>query len=150
MKIITINKKARFDYEILDTMEAGIMLNGNEVKSIRNQGMSINDAFATMHGSEIMLINCHIAPYSHAYSKEDTSRRTRKLLLHRKEINKLIGTLSKKGLTLLPLKAYYNEKGFVKIELGLAKHKKAHDKRDAIKERDLKREAARETKVKIR
>jgi len=150
MKIIATNKKAYFDYQIVDTMEAGIVLNGDEVKSIRNNGISINEAFATVHKGEIMLINCHIAPYSHAYSRQDTSRQTRKLLLSRREINKLIGTLAKRGLTLLPLKVYFGARGFIKVELGLAKHKKAHDKRDAIKDRDLQREASRETKVRIK
>ena len=150
MKIIATNKKAYFDYQIVDTMEAGIVLNGDEVKSIRANGISINEAFATVHRGEIMLLNCHIAPYSHAYAKQDTSRQTRKLLLSRREINKLIGTLAKRGLTLLPLKVYFGARGFIKVELGLAKHKKAHDKRDAIKDRDLQREASRETKVRIR
>lgn|SRR5579862_9195786 len=150
MKIIATNKKAYFNYQIVDTIEAGIVLNGDEVKSIRNNGISINEAFATIHDSEIMLINCHIAPYSHAYSKKDTSRQTRKLLLNRHEINKLIGKLAKTGLTLIPLKVYFNARGFIKIELGLGKHKKAHDKRDAIKDRDIHREASRETKVRIR
>jgi len=150
MKIITTNKKAHFENEIVDTVEAGIMLTGAEVKSIRAKGISINESYAVIHQGEVNLINCHIAPYSHAYAKDDSSRRTRKLLLHRSEINKLIGKLSKKGLTLLPLKVYLNERGYVKIELGLAKHKQAHDKRESIKERDLKREASRETKVKIR
>src|SRR5437588_732554 len=106
MKIIAVNKKAYHDYEILDAIEAGIVLIGDEVKSIRNKGVQINDAFATVHKGEINLVNCFIAPYSHAYSKKDTSRQTRKLLLHRKEIARLIGDVSRKGLTLLPLKLY--------------------------------------------
>jgi SsrA-binding protein len=144
MSVIATNKKAYHDYEIQDTMEAGIVLHGDEVKSIRKKDVSINDAFATIHSGEVMLINCFIAPYSHAYSKKDTSRQSRKLLLQRKEINKIIGTLAKKGLTLLPLKIYFNERGFVKIQLGLAKHKKSHDKKQELKERDIKRETARE------
>jgi SsrA-binding protein len=150
MKIITTNKRAYHDYEILETIEAGIVLKGDEVKSVRAKNVSLNDAFATLHDRAITLINCHIAPYSHAYTKEDTSRQTRKLLLHKKEINKLIGSIARKGLTLIPLKIYFNDKGFVKIELGLAKHKKAIDKKQSIKERDIKRETQRSTKFRLR
>lgn len=144
MKIITTNKKAFHDYEIINTFEAGIVLAGDEVKSIRNKGISLTDSYATVYKGEITLLNCYIAPYSHAYSKGDTSRRTRKLLLHRKEINKLIGDISRKGLTLLPLKVYLNERGYVKIELGLAKHRKQFEKKEKLRERDIARETARE------
>lgn len=144
MKIIATNKKAFHDYNILSTFEAGIVLAGDEVKSIRNKGVSLMDSYATVYKGEITLLNCYIAPYSHAYSKSDTSRRTRKLLLHRKEINKLIGDISRKGLTLLPLKIYFNEKGYVKIELGLAKHRKQFEKKEKLRERDIARETARE------
>lgn len=144
MKIITTNKKAFHDYEIISTLQAGIVLAGDEVKSIRNKGISLNDSYATVYKGEITLLNCYIAPYSHAYSKGDTSRRTRKLLLHRKEINKLIGDISRKGLTLLPLKVYLNERGYVKIELGLAKHRKQFEKKEKLRERDIARETARE------
>ncbi len=150
MKIITANKRAYHDYEILETIEAGIVLKGDEVKSVRAKNVSLNDAFATLHDGTINLINCHIAAYSHAYSKEDVSRQTRKLLLHKKEINKLIGSIARKGLTLIPLKMYFNDKGFVKIELGLAKHKKSVDKKQSIKERDIKRETQRATKFRLR
>lgn len=146
MKIITTNKKAFHDYEIFDRFEAGIVLKGDEVKSIRNKGISINEAFATIHGTELFLLNCQIVPYSHAYLKKDTGRESRKLLLHRKELNKLIGSVARKGYTLLPLKVYINPRGLVKVELGLAKHRKAHDKRHMIKERDIARETAREIK----
>ena len=144
MKIITTNKKAFHDYEIISTLQAGIVLAGDEVKSIRNKGISLNDSYATVYKGEITLLNCYIAPYSHAYSKGDTSRRTRKLLLHRREINKLIGDISRKGLTLLPLKVYLNERGYVKIELGLAKHRKQFEKKEKLRERDIARETARE------
>jgi SsrA-binding protein len=144
MKIIAVNKKVYFDYEVLDTIEAGIVLSGDEVKSIRAKHISLADAFATIYQGEMTLINCHIAPYSHAYTKADQSRRTRKLLLHKKEINRLIGDISRKGLTIVPLKIYFNERGFIKIEIGVAKHKKAHDKKKTLKERDIKRETMRE------
>ncbi len=146
MKIITTNKKAYFDYNIKDTLEAGISLTGDEVKSIRNKQVSISDSFATIHEGQVTLINCYIAPYSHAFLKRDTSRRTRILLLNRREINKLIGDISRKGLTIIPLKMYFNKRGIIKIELGIAKHKKTRDKKQSIKERDIKRETEREIK----
>lgn len=149
MKIVTVNKRAYFDYEITDTIEAGVVLRGDEVKSIRNKGISINDAFATVHRGNIQLLNCHIAQYSHAYEKQETTRQTRQLLLHKREVNKLIGILAKKGLTLIPLKLYFNDRGYVKIELGLAKSKKLYDKKQSIKERDLKRETAQIAKVRF-
>ena len=150
MKIITVNKRARHDYEILDTIEAGIVLNGDEIKSIRQGNISLVDSYATIHDGEIQLLNCHIAPYSHAYSKADTSRRSRKLLLHRREISKLVGTIAKKGLTLIPLKMYFGNRGYVKVEIGLAKHKKTRDKRKELRERDIKRETERAMKIKIK
>lgn len=146
MNIITTNKKAFFDYEILEKIEAGIALIGDEVKSIRAKNISLADSFAVVHQGEMNLLNCYIGPYSHAYQKKDITRRTRKLLLHRKEINKLIGAISKKGLTILPLKVYINGKGLVKIELGMAKIKRKVDKKKALKERDINRETSREMK----
>ena len=145
MKIITTNKKAFHNYEIKDKIEAGIALTGDEVKSLRQGNVSLVDAFATIHGGEINLINCYIASYSHAYAKTDKTRRTRKLLLHKREIHKLIGEVSIKGLTLVPLKMYFS-KGFVKVELGLAKHKKAVSKKRELREKDIKRQAEREIK----
>jgi SsrA-binding protein len=149
MKIITINKRARHDYEIQDTLEAGIVLTGDEVKSIRQGSISLADSYATIHEGQVQLLNCYVAPYVHAYQKKDP-RRSRRLLLHRREINKLVGAVSRKGLTLIPLKVYLSERGYVKVTIGLAKHKKARDKKRELRERDIKREAARETKVKIK
>ncbi|MFH1831508.1 MAG: SsrA-binding protein SmpB [bacterium] len=147
MKEIARNKKAFFDYEILDTMEVGIVLTGDEVKSARKGQVSLLDAFAVVQAGELTLLNCSIAPYSHAYSKkDDLSRRTRILLAKRRQIDSLIGDISRKGLTLIPLKMYFNARGFIKLEIGLAKHKKAHDKKQSLKERDIKRETARELK----
>ena len=105
MKIIAKNKKAYHNYEILDTIEVGIALYGDEVKSLRSGKVSLDESFAVLQKGELSLLNCYISPYTHAYSKEDDqSRRSRKLLLHRKEIHKLVGDISKKGLTLVPLK----------------------------------------------
>ena len=148
MKIITVNKKAFYNYDIKEKIEAGIQLTGDEVKSLRQGNVSLVDAFATIHKGEINLINCYIAPYVHAYSKVDKTRRTRKLLLHKREINKLIGDISRKGLTLVPLRMYF-KKGFVKVELGLAKHKKAVSKKRELREKDIKREAEREVKYRL-
>jgi len=150
MKVLALNRKAKHDYLILDTIEAGIVLTGDEVKSLRAGNVSLVDSFAIVHGAEMNHLNCYIAPYSHAYKKKDTSRRTRKLLLHRREINRLIGDISRKGLTLIPLKIYLNERGFIKVALGLAKHKKKAEKKRELRERDIKRETEREMKIRIK
>ncbi len=142
-KLVSDNRQARFLYEILDTMEAGIELVGTEVKSIRAGKINLRDGYALIRRSEVWLINVHISPYqgSGQYFNHDP-RRTRKLLLHRKEINKLIGKLDQKGLTLVPLKMYF--KGdWVKVSIGLGRGKKLHDKRETIKRRDDQKEMAR-------
>jgi len=147
MKLITKNKKAFYDYEILDIIEAGIVLTGNEVKSLRAGHVNLTGAFATVHDGELFLINCHITPYEKAYRhKEEDAKRSRKLLVHKKELNRLVGEISQKGITVVPLKLYFNKKNLVKVELGLAKHKKAAGKKQALKERDIKRQTARELK----
>lgn len=147
MKIITQNRKAYFDYEILDTIEAGLVLTGDEVKSLREGQVSLVGAFATVHRNELFLINCNVTPYARAYSKrEDMAQRSRKLLLKRRELDRLIGDISKKGITIVPLKLYFSERNLVKVELGVAKHKKAHAKKEAIRERDIARETRRELK----
>lgn len=142
-KLIADNKRARFDYHILETFEAGIVLTGDEVKSLRAGNSNLSDSYATAHDGKMQLLNCYIGPYSHAYTKDDTARRSRALLLHRKEINKLIGAISRKGLTVVPLKIYFSNRGYVKVELGLAQHKNSVDKRQTIKERDIARETHR-------
>ncbi len=151
MKVIAQNKKAFFDYHILDTIEAGIVLTGDEVKSLRQGKVSLVGSFATVHDGELFLINANISSYTHAYQrKEDEATRSRKVLLHKKELNRLIGDISKKGITIVPLKIYFSNKGKVKVELGICKHKKAVDKRETIKERDIKRETSRELKKIVR
>ena len=145
MKVIAQNKKALFDYEILDRIEAGLVLTGDEVKSLREGKVSLVGAFATMHDNELYLINCNITPYvrAHTVRKEDATKR-RKLLLHRKEIERLVGDISRKGITILPLKLYFNKKNRVKVELGIGKHRKAEGKKSLLKERDIMRETSRE------
>jgi SsrA-binding protein len=151
MKIIAQNKKAFHDYEVLDRIEAGIVLTGDEVKSLRANQVVLPGSFATIHGGELSLINCYIPAYSHAYTKsEEVARRSRKLLLHRRELNRIIGEISRKGITLVPLKLYFNQKGKVKVELGLCKHKKAHEQKAQLKERDIARETRRELRGKYK
>ncbi len=147
MKIIAQNKKAFHDYTILETLEAGLVLTGDEVKSLRAGHASLTGAFATVHQGELNLINLNISPYSHAYAKSDEySRRTRKLLLHKREILRLIGDIARKGITIVPLKLYFNARGKIKVELGVAKHKKAHAIKSELKERDIARQTRRELK----
>ncbi len=146
IKIISDNRKARFLYEILDTYEAGIELVGTEVKSIRAGRVNLRDGYGLMRNGEAWLLNVHISPYeaSGDYFNHDP-RRTRKLLLKKQEINKLIGKLEQDGLTLVPLKLYF-KRGWVKVALGLGKGKKLHDKRETVKKREDEREIRRTMK----
>ncbi len=145
MKTIAQNKKAFHEYDILERFEAGIVLTGDEVKSVRAGQVSLVGAFAAPHKEELFLVNAMISPYSHAYAKEDAEgRKSRKLLLHKRELSRLFGDISRKGITVVPLKLYINERGMVKVELGVAKHKKAHGIKEAIKERDIERQTRRE------
>ncbi len=151
MKIVAQNKKAFFEYDILDRIEAGIALTGDEVKSVRAGHASLLGAFAYVREGEFYLVNCNIAPYSKAFMKDpEGATRSRKLLLHKRQIHKLIGDISKKGITIVPLKLYLNKKSLIKVELGLAKHKKAAGKKQALKEKDIKRQTERELKDKYR
>ncbi|OGX17730.1 MAG: SsrA-binding protein, partial [Omnitrophica WOR_2 bacterium RBG_13_44_8b] len=136
-KVIATNRKAGRDYEILETFEAGIELKGSEVKSARDGKVNLNDSFARIDGSEVILYNTHISPYAQASYLNVDPIRARRLLLHKKQIRKLSGQLTQKGLTLIPLKAYFNERGFVKLELAICKGKRLYDKRETIKRREL-------------
>ena len=140
-KIVT-NRQARFNYIILESLEAGIALTGTEVKSIRSGNVSLNESFARVDGSEIFIYNMHIAPYEFGNINNPDSMRPRKLLLHKAQIRKLIGETSTKHLALIPLKLYFKN-GLVKVELALAKGKKLYDKRESIKKRDFDREIRR-------
>lgn len=146
MRIIAKNKKADYNYEILERMEAGISLLGTEVKSIRDGKISLKESYAEIKGGEVFLINCNISPYEPASRFNHDPRRERKLLLHHREIKRLIGKIQEKGLTLVPTKVFFNDKGKVKIEVSLGKGKRAYEKREAIRERDRKRELRAELK----
>ena len=146
MKIVVQNKKAFHDYDILEKIEAGIVLTGDEVKSLRAGRVSLVGSFATVKRGELFLTNCTITPYQHAYDKDEDATRSRKLLLHKRELNKIVGDVSKKGITIVPLKIYFNKKNIAKVELGICKHKKAAGKKQALKERDIKRETQKELK----
>ncbi len=148
MKVIAQNKKAYHDYDILERMEAGIVLTGDEVKSLRAGQVSLIGAFAAIRNGEMTLVNCRIAPYEKAYFKdEDAAIRSRILLLHKRQILKLLGEIAQKGITVVPLCVYFNDKSKVKLELGIAKHKKAPDRKKELKERDIKRETSRALKA---
>ena len=142
-KLVAENRKARFNYEIAETFEAGLALQGTEVKSLRQGKANIGDAYAGPSGDELFLFNVHIPEYLEANRFNHETRRPRKLLLHRREINRLIGATQREGMTIVPLKLYFNPKGIAKVELGLARGKKLHDKRETEKKRDWERERGR-------
>ncbi len=145
IKLIASNKKARHNYHIDDEYEAGIVLVGSEVKSIREGRVSFQDSYADIKRGEVFLRQLHISPYKYAYNANHEAMRTRKLLLHNYEIRKLIGKIKEKGYTLVPLKIYFkNDK--IKVLIGLGKGKKLYDKRETIKQRDVKRDLDREKK----
>jgi SsrA-binding protein len=140
------NRKADFRFEIIEKIECGIVLRGSEIKSLRERAASIEEAFARIENNEAWLIGCHIAPYSHANTANHEPLRRRKLLLHRQEIRKLLPKVEQKGLTLVPLRVYFNERGIAKVTLGLARGKTASDKRQSLKEREDRREIERSLK----
>lgn len=137
------NRKARFNYEIVDTVEAGIALEGTEVKSLRAGRSNIADSYAAEYGGELYLYNAYIPEYLQANRFNHETRRPRKLLLHKRELNKLAGAVARDGMTLVPLKIYFNDQGRAKVELALGRGKKLHDKRESDKERTWNREKAR-------
>ncbi len=141
-KVVTTNRKARHEYFILDSFEAGIVLTGTEVKSLRQGNASLTDGYATVRNGEVWLSGMHISPYEQgSYANVDPIR-DRKLLLHRTEIRKLVGKTREKGLTLIPLRVYF-KKNIAKVQLGVCKGKKAYDKRQAIAQRDAERDLRR-------
>jgi SsrA-binding protein len=142
-KVISDNRRARFDFAIEDDLEAGIMLTGSEVKSLRTGGSNIADSYASVEGGELWLINGYIAPFAQAKTWGHEERRRRKLLVSRKQLARLWSATQREGMTLVPLKLYFNEKGRVKLKLGIAKGKKLADKRETSAKRDWNRQKQR-------
>ena len=136
---IAVNRRARHLYEVLETVEAGLVLRGTEVKSLRAGQVNFKDSYATVRSGEGWLLGCHISPYSHGTDANHNPERDRKLLLHRRELARLSGKIAERGLTLVPLRLYFKD-GRAKVELGLARGRKLHDKRSALREREEKRE----------
>jgi SsrA-binding protein len=148
-KLIAQNKKARHDYSIIDTIEAGIVLQGTEIKSIRNSRINLKDGYAQIRNGEAWLMNVHISPYEQGNIFNHDPLRTRKLLMHKKQIARLIGETKNTGVTLVPLKVYIKD-GYAKVLIGLAKGKKQYDKREDMKRKDIKREIDRTLKSRNR
>ena len=148
-KVIATNRKAFHNFSILETYEAGLVLKGTEVKSLREAQVNFKDCYATIDNNEAWLIGCHISPYHHGSDANHDPDRKRKLLLHKREIARLLGKVAERGLTLIPLRLYFKE-GRAKLELGLARGKKLHDKRDAIREREVRREMQKESRAQQR
>jgi SsrA-binding protein len=142
-KLVAENRKARFNYDIEEKLEAGIVLLGSEVKSLRAGRANIAEAYASDEGGELYLINAHISEYAEAGRNGHAPTRPRKLLLHGREIARLLGAIQRQGMTLVPLRMYFNARGIAKVELGLARGKKIHDKRETEKKRDWQRQKVR-------
>lgn len=142
-KVAAENRKARFNYEIVETFEAGIALGGTEVKSLRGGKSNIQDSYAAEYQGELMLYNAYIPEYLQANQFNHETRRPRKLLLHRRQIDRLMSAIARDGMTVVPLKIYFNERGRAKVEIALARGKKLHDKRESEKARDWNREKGR-------
>ncbi|CEJ12647.1 SsrA-binding protein SmpB [Phreatobacter sp. AB_2022a] len=143
IKLIADNRRGRYDYEIIETFEAGLQLTGTEVKSLRASKATIGESYAGPSGEEFFLFNCNIPEYLQANRFNHEPRRPRRLLLHKREIAKLIGGVQREGMTVVPLKLYFNEKGRAKLQIALARGKKLHDKRETEKKRDWQRDQAR-------
>jgi SsrA-binding protein len=148
-KVIATNRKAFHNFSILETYEAGLVLRGTEVKSLREAQVNFKDCYATIDDGEAWLVGCHISPYHHGSDANHDPDRRRKLLLHKREISRLLGKVAERGLTLVPLRLYFKE-GRAKIELGLARGKKLHDKRASIRERESRREMEKESRARSR
>jgi SsrA-binding protein len=148
-RLIADNRKALHDYHIIETFEAGVVLLGTEVKSIREGSVNLRDSYARLDNGEVWLLNLHIGPYSHSGYASHEDRRQRKLLLHKAEIRKLTGKVAEKGLTLVPLRMYYKA-GRVKVAIALAKGKQLHDKRETIRRREVDRETRAAVKARSR
>ncbi len=151
VKNIATNRAALHNFTIIEKYEAGIVLTGDEVKSLRTGKVNLKEGFARIEHGELFLYNIHISPYSFAADKKKyDATRKRKLLLHKKEINKLIGKIVERGFTLVPIQFYFNKRGLAKVSLGVAKGKKLYDKRESLKKRDMQRETEKEIKIKLK
>jgi SsrA-binding protein len=148
-KTVATNRKARHEYEILETFEAGIALVGTEVKSLREGQVTFKDSYVDVQNSEAWLIGCHVSPYHHGTHANHDPERRRKLLLHRREISRLSGKKAERGLTIVPLRLYFKD-GRAKLEIGLARGRKLHDKRSALRERETRREMDRALRARER
>ncbi|MEW5692368.1 MAG: SsrA-binding protein SmpB [Candidatus Hydrogenedentota bacterium] len=146
MKVITVNKKAGFNYQIFERFEAGIVLKGSEVKSIREGNINLKDGYCIMKADELYLINVHISRYKPSGVLNHEPERARKMLLHKRELKRLTGKINERGLSIIPLKVYINQKGRIKVEIGLAKGKSKIDKREDLRKRAIDREIERELK----
>ena len=149
MKVVATNKTAYHNYEILENFEAGISLVGSEVKAIREGRISLKESYAEVRDGSIVLVKCHISPYEAANIFNHDPLRVRRLLLHKREIRRLTGKIRERGLTLVPTKVLFNDRGKVKIELGLARGKREYEKRDVLKKRDTDREIRAEIKKRL-
>ncbi|HLT58965.1 MAG: SsrA-binding protein SmpB [Limnochordales bacterium] len=149
-KTVATNRKARHEYHILETLEAGLVLTGTEVKSVRAGRVNLNDAFARVENGEVYLYNMHISPYTHGNRFNHEPTRVRKLMLHKDEIRRLVGKTREQGLTLIPLRIYFSDRGWAKVELALARGKKKWDKREDIARREAQRQAQRAVKEQVR
>jgi len=147
--VVATNRKARRDFEVLETYEAGLILRGTEVKSLREGKANFKDSYAMVEGSEVWLVGCHISPYHHGTDANHDPERRRKLLLHKSEINRLMGKTLERGLTLVPLRLYFKS-GRVKLELALARGRKLRDKRQVLREREARREMDRAVRARLR
>ena len=146
MRVVATNKKAYRDFQILETYEAGIELKGTEVKSVREGRVNLRDSYVRAKDGELFLVNTHISPYEKGNLFIHDPKRDRKLLLHRREINRIIGRIQERGLTAIPLKMYINKRGLVKVEIALAKGRKLYEKKQKLKEKAIEREAMAELK----
>ncbi len=142
MKVVAVNRKAKHDYMVLDTYEAGIVLRGGEVKSLRQGNVSMSDAYGEVINSEIFIFNLHISAYKHTTVGKSDPKRKRKLLLNKREIKKVFGLVHQRGNTLIPLKMYFNDRGFAKITLGACRRKRVYDKKEKILKREIERKVA--------
>lgn len=148
-KVEVVNRRARYEYEFIDTYEAGIVLQGTEIKSVRKSSVDLRDAYCVFKSGELYVRSLYIAEYSHGNQFNHEERRIRKLLLKRSELKKLEKRVKERGFTIVPYRLFINDRGFAKLEIALAQGKKTHDKRDSIKEKDMKRDVARLKKIRI-